>query len=313
MLRLPDITLCCIDTRYHVLALRALKHSMRGVDFGDAIFITTGNRVDHNDSLHPIRIIDIEPIASVEEYSRFVLRSLVEHIRTPFVLLIQWDGYIINPQVWSDDFKAFDYIGAPWRLKGGSKLVGNGGFSLRSRKLLEALSSEEMRIHHPEDDCIAKTNRTLLENSHGIRFADPTTADRFSFEFTIPRVPTFGFHGLCHFPDVMSEEELHGFIDTMPRQTVLSGYFPGFLERLHARVKSAPSYSVCLNLAINALSAELAEGLIPEKPLIKSLIRCGMNDLARRCLAARIKSAGYSATNLRLMARYVGRRVGLLP
>lgn len=310
MLTLSQITLCCIDTRFPQLGLYALNYSMRGINFGDVVLIATRNSFEPNGAPSFIRVVEIEPLRSVEEYSRFVLTSLTGHIRTPYILLIQWDGYIINPQAWSDDFLSFDYIGAPWLLKGGTKLVGNGGFSLRSRKLLESLASEEIQIHHPEDDCIAKTNRALLENRYGIRFADPATADRFAFEFTAPTVPTFGFHGLCHFPDVMSAEELRDFIDAMSEHIVFSGYFPGFLERLHARDQSTPLYGESLSLVRKALTTAFSRGHVPEKSLLKALIHCGMNDLAKAGLDARIKAAGYSAANLRLLARYIGSRIG---
>ena len=35
-------------------------------------------------------------------------------MRTPHVLLIQWDGFVVNPSAWSDEFLDFDYVGARW-------------------------------------------------------------------------------------------------------------------------------------------------------------------------------------------------------
>jgi hypothetical protein len=47
---------------------------------------------------------------------------------------MQWDGFILNPEKWTNDFYKFDYIG------GGHSLL-NGGFSLRKtetmRKIVE--------------------------------------------------------------------------------------------------------------------------------------------------------------------------------
>lgn len=315
MLTLSQITLCCIDTRFPQLGQYALMRSMRGINFGDVVFVTTQNGFDPNGAFPSVRVVEIEPIKSVEEYSSFVLTSLAGHIHTPYVLLIQWDGYVITPQAWSDGFLDYDYIGAPWLQKDGSKIVGNGGFSLRSRKLLEALTSEGIQLHHPEDDCIAKSNRTLLENRYGIRFAQPAIADRFAFEFTAPKGPTFGFHGLCHFPDVMPSEDLHHFVQTMPGHFVFSGYFPKFLERLHSKVNSGPLYGETMSLVQQAVSKAFARakisGHVPEKPLIKALMRCDMGFLAKAGLEARIAVSGYSATNIRLLARYFGGRFGL--
>lgn len=311
MLQLSDITLCCIDTRYPQLGLNALHTSMREITYGEVVFITTAGVSVPTEGQQRVRLEVIEPIRNAEEYSHFVLTSLAQFVRTPSVLLIQWDGYVINPQAWADRFRTFDYIGPPWILKGGTRLVGNGGFSLRSRKLLETLSAEEIQLHHPEDDCIAKTNRSRLETDFGIRFADPDTADLFAYEFTSPTRPSFGFHGLCHFPDVMSAEELYAFIDDMPNLLVGSGYFPGFLERLQRRTGSAPQYAECMTLIRRAFSGALANGLVPKKQVIKALINSGLDDLARAGLDARIRSAGHTSVNLRLLARYAGGKFGI--
>lgn len=307
---LPQITLCSIDTRHPHLALQALSQSMRAIKFGDIVFITTSNIIStYNTPLPPgIRIAIIDTINNIEEYSLFVLTKLSEYIRTPYALVIQWDGYVINPEVWSDEFCNYDYIGAPWLQKDGSKLVGNGGFSLRSQRLLKVFTHENLQLHHPEDDCIAKTNRKLLENHFKIRFAPPAIADMFAFEFTTAKAKTFGFHGFNNFPDVMSDEELYSFITTMPEQLVCSGYFPGFIERLHARQQSISSYAKSMVIVEKIISSMLADGYIPEKSLVKALIRCGMNKLAKTSINLRIKTNGYSETNIHLFARYLGRK-----
>ena len=40
MLTLPNVTLCCVDTANHALALRALSRSRNGVLFARALFVT---------------------------------------------------------------------------------------------------------------------------------------------------------------------------------------------------------------------------------------------------------------------------------
>jgi hypothetical protein len=91
--------------------------------------------------------------------------------------VVQHDGYVLNGGAWTDDFLKYDYIGAPW---GGVNLVGNGGFSLRSRRLLEACSRMDGEPH-PEDDFICRRHRKDLENL-GMRFAPKELADRFAVE-----------------------------------------------------------------------------------------------------------------------------------
>ena len=37
-----------------------------------------------------------------------------KYIKTSHVLIVQWDGYIINSKKWDSRFLNFDYIGAPF-------------------------------------------------------------------------------------------------------------------------------------------------------------------------------------------------------
>jgi len=85
-------------------------------------------------------------------------------------------------------------------------IVGNGGFSLRSKKLLEEVSNLEYTdLSLPEDVFICTKNRkTLLDR--GIRYAPLTIAKRFSFECpldlnekNITLDAHFGFHGTHHY------------------------------------------------------------------------------------------------------------------
>ena len=73
--------------------------------------------------------------------------------------------------------------------------VGNGGFSLRSRRLLEAGLDARIVQEHPEDQMLRRTYRQLLEQQHRVQFAPPALARQFAFENERPRGPTFGFHG----------------------------------------------------------------------------------------------------------------------
>ncbi|MFM7028736.1 MAG: hypothetical protein ACKOXK_08700 [Chakrabartia sp.] len=61
-----------------------------------------------------------------------------------------------------------------------------------------------MQLHAPEDICICHTNRPLLEQRYGIRFAPLDVAARFSFERG-PSGPSLGFHGLFNFPALFPE------------------------------------------------------------------------------------------------------------
>ncbi len=103
------------------------------------------------------------------------------------------------PAAWDAAFLDCDYIGAKWYWHEDGMRVGNGGFSLRSRKLLEALQDPRIVLTDAEDLTIGRTFRRLLEREHGIRFASEELADRFSFEVAYPIGKPFGFHGLFNF------------------------------------------------------------------------------------------------------------------
>jgi tetratricopeptide (TPR) repeat protein len=206
-LELPGVTLACVDTRNHALALRALERSLRGVRFGRIAFFTDAVPPD---VMVPggIDVVPIAPLASRDDYSRFVLKSLAEHVATPHVLLVQWDGYVVNPQAFDTAFLDCDYIGAKWYWYDDAMRVGNGGFSLRSRKLLDALQDPRIELVDAEDVTIGRTYRPLLEREFGIRFAPEALADRFAFEAAYPAGMPFGFHGLYNFCRTVPPSEL---------------------------------------------------------------------------------------------------------
>ncbi len=203
MIDLGDCTLVCADTRNHDLALRALRRSMSACRFGRVLFFTDRS-VDHAN----IQAVAIPPLASASDYSRLMIKNLREHIDTPLVLVVQWDGYVIHPECWQDSFRHYDYLGARWPWLPPGRDIGNGGFSLRSKRLLDALADPDIIDIGIEDVAIGQTYRTLLETRHGIRFAPGELADRFAFEVAPLSQPTFGFHALFNFWLTVSDAEL---------------------------------------------------------------------------------------------------------
>lgn len=158
------------------------------------------------------RVASVPRMENRHQYSRLILDELKRLIRTEHVLVVQDDGFVLNPGVWTDAFLEYDYIGAPWppvltlqpqgtTLKLENR-VGNGGFSLRSRRLLETVSFETLwRPAYPviEDLLIGHFNyRPLVDQ--GIRIADVSVAGRFAAESpvddgTLDLNNVFGFHG----------------------------------------------------------------------------------------------------------------------
>jgi tetratricopeptide (TPR) repeat protein len=207
MLDLSGVTLACVDTANHALALRALEHSRRGVRYARVVLVTDALP----DAIAVPDGIDVAvgvALRSRDDYSRYVLKSLLRHVETPHVLVIQWDGYVVNPGAFDPAFLECDYIGAKWYWFDDGMRVGNGGFSLRSRRLLEALQDPRITLADAEDITIGRAFRPLLEREYDIRYATEALADRFAFEAAYPAGMPFGFHGLYNFCRVVPPAEL---------------------------------------------------------------------------------------------------------
>lgn len=178
------------------------------------VFVT--DRPTEIGSRNDMRVEVVPSLRSRADYSLIVQAELALFIRTPFVLLVQWDGYPVRPANWNEAFLDYDYIGAPWPQFPAYRAVGNGGFSLRSRRLLEAGRDPDFEAGHPEDVVICHRNRSFLEGRYGLRFAPIELASRFAYERMGDPARSFGFHGLFNMPHEMEMEafsELMGMLD----------------------------------------------------------------------------------------------------
>ncbi|MCL6697296.1 hypothetical protein LZ496_00630 [Sphingomonas sp. NSE70-1] len=201
-IQLPTVTLCAAASVNMPATVAALHASMAHLEFAECLLFTDGERA----TCESIRQVRIPRLRSSLDYSEFMIRSLPEHIRTEHCLVVQWDGFVINADRWDPSFLNFDYIGAPWPQFDDGHNVGNGGFSLRSRRLLNACRDDHFRPGGAEDLAICRVNRPMLESEFAIRFADLPTAERFSFERTMPAAPTFGFHGVFNMIEAIGED-----------------------------------------------------------------------------------------------------------
>jgi hypothetical protein len=174
-------------------------------DFAD-VKLATSIQVDYSHA------ISIKKLASLNDYSAFMLKEVHGHVHTPHMLIVQHDGWVLNPAVWSDGWLLYDYVGPlflqdtvaqPWS-------VGSGGFSLRSTKLMKYISSilppwdgqaswdrlDGKNNWAHEDGVISIGLRDHLQTA-GFKFAPPEEAAKFAYggnhNFYCPR--PFGYHG----------------------------------------------------------------------------------------------------------------------
>lgn len=214
---LPDVTLVCIDTRTPEQALYAMRRSQRGLSFSKCLLIGPQPTPQQRAQALELGIEwrGIAPLRSIGEYSRFILQELRHHVETSHALVVQWDGFVAHPDLWAQAFLEQDYIGPPWFENGKIHSVGNGGFSLRSKRLLEATAALSYDGSSPEDWVICVQHRAALEQEQGLRFAPLKLAHQFGVEQG-PNVRAFGFHGIEHFAHEMSTDELTGWLTCAP-------------------------------------------------------------------------------------------------
>lgn len=178
----------CVDVNRAIDSIEICKYYC---EFEDIKFLTSLE----TDYEHKV---EINHISNLVEYNNFIIEELYKYIDTEYMLIVQWDGFILEPKYWSDDFYNYDYIGAPWELA--SWVIGNGGFSFRTRKLMEitskiySLTPIKISAEMPEDFIICGYLRETLEKIYNIKFPSIKTASKFSSEDIKKWDNSFGFH-----------------------------------------------------------------------------------------------------------------------
>jgi hypothetical protein len=214
---MPSVSLVIIDTEIYNLSYVALEESIKRFNFSDILIFS-----DNELCWDGYEIIKIPKIKSYFEYNNLIIHELAKFLKTDFCLVIQYDGYILNSEVFSKSYYEYDYIGAPWPWHK-TNSVGNGGFSWRSKKLLNALKDLDYSKsnHDPEDDFICRTNRKILELKYGCRFASNKIAAQFSIEHGSRDFPTFGFHGVWHLVKIY-KDNIDYFLKNIPPRLLKS-------------------------------------------------------------------------------------------
>ena len=227
----PSVSISCVETRLHHKAATAVMRTLKACEhlsmecvywFSNLEFplIEELERRRGTDFLKWVKISDFSSDVSFnDQLSDITLNLISRTVRTDTNLIVQADGYAVNANAWTDNFFDYDYIGATWPWETEERRVGNGGFSLRSKKLYRALIDLRSRysltdllpnpstmlsqdkfvgLSIPEDNLIAKVYRPTLETEYGIRFAPSQLADQFSIETNANSHwigKSFGFHG----------------------------------------------------------------------------------------------------------------------
>ena len=231
-LDLPNVTIFtfCWGTEHVEKSLRAMLIGMDQVNFGKKVLITDPNKTDLNlfkETLDKHNIVVYDMSVDLNDnlqdddtnrsgFCESFVQQTNRYITGDFCLNVQHDSTVIDTSKWNKRFLDYDYIGAPWpmsiiqssdmvagRIEEIPNVVGNGGFSLRSRKFVE--ESAKLGWEHKNEDlniCVFNYQKMI---DAGIKFAPPELASQFSCEHPTPynnfwrsmvfSYGTFGFHG----------------------------------------------------------------------------------------------------------------------
>lgn len=183
-------------------AEKVVRHCMKLMNFDRATILHPS----------PVELPGIEVVqANMKNQNECLVREVPDCVVCDHILSVHWDGYIINPQLWSEDFLKYDWIGAPWPLKNlpnPNWRVGSGGFFLCSKEIAawwQSICNQE----EPFDWQIGALYRDKFENL-GMKFASLDVASKFAKEcdledINIPEGSTFGFHGFQYNPELREE------------------------------------------------------------------------------------------------------------
>lgn len=212
-LELPEVTLVAASSVALEATQRALAACMSQVRFGAALLLC--DRCPDGLLGLDLELRPIAPLQSRDDYSHFMLSHLADHVNTAYALCVQWDGYILDARAWNDAFFDFDYIGAIWPHFNDGLNVGNGGFSLRSRRLLQASQTLRRYDGQAEDVVICRLERQRLEREFGIRFAPAEIARAFAFERAERSGNEFGFHGIFRLMQMLPAADFRRLLETL--------------------------------------------------------------------------------------------------
>lgn len=207
-LSLPQVTLAAMTSVKLYETVKALEYSMRGISFGQVVLIS------HRKPFFLPKGITFQHTSRLTEIDHFnykIVYELHEYIKTPYVLLVHYDGFVVHPENWREEFLQYDYIGSPWPIPkeshcyqdihGNLCRVGNS-VSLRSKRLL-AFPAQAGIPWEPssegsynEDIFLCCMNKHLIEGA-GMKIAPVEAAKYFGHEHPVPEtvgITPFLFH-----------------------------------------------------------------------------------------------------------------------
>lgn len=230
---MKTVSLIIVDNLQHELARFSIEQTIKHIDVKEIIIFSDRRFYPCNKFIH------INKNITVYDYSEIMVKHLWLHLETDYALICQHDGMAVDKTKWTDDYFNYDYIGSAWENPINGNRVGNGGFSLRSKKLIEALRDNKIQLggmaKNLEDVLIGGEYKQYLEEKHGIRYAPLQVAQKFSMEISYVGQP-FGFHGIWNTVRFFNFQQLEYIIEIMPDHIWRTDWkVQRFFDLLHQR------------------------------------------------------------------------------
>jgi hypothetical protein len=207
MVNLENVTLIALTSVKLEQTVKALEYSCNGIKFGQVKLVSD---IKPDNLPKYITHEFTNKMSNIDEWNYAAIYELGKHVDTEFAILIHDDGFIVNPELWRDDFLNYDYIGAPWPIPNdnfsfldinGELIRCGNSVSLRSKKLIDLpvklnMKWESFHGYYNEDGFICVNNRHIYKE-HGMKFADINVAKYFSHETMVSEIEgitPFAFH-----------------------------------------------------------------------------------------------------------------------
>ena len=109
---LSNITLLAAATSADVdQAQLALKISSKNIEFGAVKLLSS---LPPSKKYSDIEYVSIPAMNNIADYNRMMIEDLHKYFTTSHCLVVQPDSFVVDSELWNDEFLQFDYIGAPW-------------------------------------------------------------------------------------------------------------------------------------------------------------------------------------------------------
>ena len=206
---LKDVTLLSYSTNPERMngTIRALQTCCENLDFYQVKLICDKKP----DNLPENIIWEYAPhINNINDFNYYMFLELGKHVDSSHMLFVHDHAFVLTASLWDDNWLQYDYCGSPWPVVENAYLtddgkrirVGNGGFSLRSRKLLFAPKELGLKLEHRqgfynEDGNVAVYQVDRL-SKYGIKYMPLEEACKFAYENDVEENKGinnfFGFH-----------------------------------------------------------------------------------------------------------------------